>query len=354
MGLLQSKHNVLPESAVFEKDLSEINKVVSNLINSKNLFKNDEYNFFMKNKCKDITVINQNRLHKYKKYQLNQADNNYFIIPKDELNKTKKDYCNKISMYFSRILKIIFCIKYIYDLENNGDRSIGGIIMRNIKLNNDLLSVSFCESKQNDVREFQKGVNFSMLSGFDMFIKYILTDDEAKVFIKQMEVVLDTYDKKRLNRWVCKDLIVDTNTHSRIHKTKFSCQSGGQIENTEQPKIAIKDNQDIFIKVKEDNPIFSWNLCGFSKTHLSKNYKQLNSIIKEMKFNYKLNFKKVFELLNRLVYLDKTDQSYKLLNVTHEDLDDIENKLKRTVIIFYMQSLADYKNLLSTIKYYAI
>jgi hypothetical protein len=353
MGVFQSKHNVLPESAVFEKELSEINDVVSNLINAKNLFKNDEYNFFMKNKCKDITVINQNKLHKYKKYQLNQADNNYFIIPKDELTKTKKDYCNKISMYFSRILKIIFCIKYIYDLENNGDRSIGGIIMRNIKLNDDLLSVSFCESKQNDVREFQKGVNFSMLSGFDMFIKYILTNDEAKVFIKQMEVILDTYDKKRLNRWVCKDLIVDTNTHSRIHKSKFSCQSGGHIGTAGQTKV-FKSNEDIFIKVGEENPILSWNLCGFTKTHLSKNYKQLNTIIKEMKTNYKFNFKKVFELLNKLVYLDKTDNTYKLLNVTHEDLDDIENKLKRTVIIFFMQSLSDYKNLLNTIKDYAI
>ena len=346
MGIFQSKHNVLPEFDIFEKELTEINEVVNNLINENNLFKNDEYNFFMKNKCKNITVINQNKLQKYKKYQLNQAENSYFIIPKDELNKTKKDYCNKISMYFSRILKIIFCIKYIYDLENNGDRSIGGIIMRNIKQNDDLLSVSFCESRQHDVREFQKGVNFSMLSGFDMFIKYILTEDEAKVFIKQMEVILNTYDKKRLNKWVCKDLIVDTNTHSRIHKTQFSCHSGGG--------QSFKTNEDIFIKVGEENPILSWNLCGFTKTHLSKNYKQLNTSIKEMKANYKFNFKKVFELLNRLVYLDKTDNSYKLLNVTHEDLDDIENKLKRTVIIFFMQSIADYKNLLNTIKHYAI
>jgi hypothetical protein len=336
---------VLPESNMFEKELYEINNVVSNLINDKNLFKNDEYNFFLKNKCKDITVINQNKLQKFNKYQLSRVGDNYFIIPNDELNKTKKEYCNKISVYFTRILKCIFCIKYIYDLENNGDRSIGGIIMRNIKLNDDLLSVSFCESKQHDIREFQKGVNFSMLSGFDMFVKYVLNKDEAEVFLKQMGVILETYDKKRLSKYVCKDLIVDVKTHERIHKSKFTCQTGG---------FQLKDNEDIFIKVGEDNPIFSWNLCGFSKTLISKNHKQLSTLIKEMKANYKFNFKKVYELLNQLVYFDKLDGSYKLLNVTHEEIDIIENKLKRTVIIFFMQSMSDYKNILETIKQYAI
>nr|QOI90381.1 hypothetical protein HWQ62_00244 [Pyramimonas orientalis virus] len=348
MGGFQSKENTLPENNIFEKDLKDINNVVDNLINSKNLFKNDEYNFFLKSKCKELVVVNQHKLAKYKKYQLDYVGDNYFLIPKEELNKTKKEYCHNISMYFTRILKLIFCIKYVYDLENNGDRSIGGIIMRNIKMNDDLLKVSFCESKQNDLRDFQKGVNFSMLSGFDMFIKYILTQEEANVFVKQLEVILDTYDKKRLKKYVCKDLIVDEKTHSRIHRSTFTChQKGGSSKR-------FKDNEDIFIKVGEDNPIFSWNLCAFSKTHIAKNYKQLNSLIVEMKANYKFNFKKVLELLHEIVYLDPVDNTHKLSGVTHQDLDNIEKRLKRTIIIFFMQSLSDYKNVLNTIKHYSI
>lgn len=341
-----SKESV-PDFNIFEKDLEGIHKIVNNLINSNNIYNNHEYNFFLKKRCNEFTIINEKKLHKYTKYQLNSLDQTFFLIPKEDITNTKKDYCNKISMYFTKILQLIFCIKYIYDLENNGDKSIGGIVMRNIKTMDDLVKVSVCESEQNDIRDFQKGVNFSMLSGFDMFVKYILTDTEAKLFLKQVETMLNTDNKKKLTKYVCKDLIVDKTTHTRIHKENFKCsQSGG--------KPLYLTNEHLFLKVGKGNPIFNWNLCAFKRTIIAKNIRQLNNILKEMKGNYKTNFKKVLEILDLLIYYDRSTQSYKLINVTNEQLNVIEQKLKRTIIIFFLQSLSDYKNLLNTIKLYSI
>jgi hypothetical protein len=346
MGIFWSKESVLDVN-LFEKDLESVNKIVNNLINSNNIYNNHEYNFFLKKKCNEFTIVNEKRLNKYTKYQLNHLDQTFYLIPKQEIANTKKDYCNKISLYFTRILQLIFCIKYIYDLENNGDKSIGGIIMRNIKTTDDLIKVSVCESEQSDIRDFQKGVNFSMLSGFDMFLKFILTDHESSLFLKQLEIMLNTNDKNKLAKYVCKDMIVDKKTHSRIHKANFKCSHTGG-------KPMYVSNNDLFIKVGKNNPIFNWNLCAFKRTIIAKNIRQLNNILKEMKANYKTNFKKILEILDMLVYYDKSTESYKLLNVSNEALDIIEQKLKRTIVIFFIQSLSDYKNMLNTIKLYSI
>ena len=40
--------------------------------------------------------------------------------------------------------------EYIYDLENNGDKSIGGIILRNINIKENLIELSYCGSKQQE------------------------------------------------------------------------------------------------------------------------------------------------------------------------------------------------------------
>lgn len=350
MGIFMSKEEVVSDLHVFQKDLYDVNTTVNNLINTNNIYNNHEYNFFLKNRCNEFTIINERKLNKYTKYQLNNLDQTLYLIPRDELRRTKKDYCTQISLYFTRILKLVCCIKYVYDLENHGDRSIGGIIMRNIKTKDDLIKLSVCDSEQSDPYHVQKrGVNFSMLSGFDMFVKYILTDAEAKLFLSQMGVIMDKYDKKKLAKYVCKDLIVDKSTHTKIHREMFLCdpkQSGG--------KPLYTSSDPILLKVGKENPVFNWNLCAFKRTVIAKNVRQLNNLLKEMKTNYKTNFKKITEILGMLVYYDRSSGSYKLKNVTNDQLDDIENKLKRTIIIFFMQSISDYKNLLNTIKLYSI
>jgi len=359
MGLNHSKREQIPESNVFTNELYEVNKIVNNLINAKNIFINDEYNFFLKGKCDEVTVLNAKKLNKYKKYELDNLNEVYLMIPSSEIKTKKHEMCHNISMHFTRILKLIFCIKYIYDLENNGDKSIGGIITRNIKTKDDLLKVSYCESQQQELHNFERGVNFSMLSGFDSFIKHILDPEEGQIFLKQLKIIMNGYDKKDLKKWVCKDMIVNKELHSKIHKANFKCQSGGNsnvsnVKSVKSVKSVKNDISEIYIKVGPNNPILSWKLCSTTKKHISKNNKQLSQLIKNMKSNYSRNFKKIVFDLNKLVSINPATQEYNLRNLSHNDLKGIETSIKRTIIIFFIQSLSDYKNILNTIKLYSI
>lgn len=357
MGLSFSRQT-LPEENVFANELIKINKIINGILNSNNIYSNSEYNFFLKKQCSDFVIVNEKKLYKYKKHELSNLEN-YLMIPKTELVSTKKTFCHNISMYYTRILQIIHCIKYIYDIENNGDNSIGGIVFRNIKANSDIVKVEVCESAQNDIKHFEKGVNFSMLSGFDIFVKYILSEEEAKVFIRQLSVILDGYDKRKLQRLICNDVLINVDEHSSLHKYKFDkCtyntnkrqQSGGTTPSVLENNL----NSDIFIKVKEQNPIFNWNLCGFRKTYIAKNLKQLDSLIVQMKKNYKNNFNDIIKILYDLVYFDTGKNQYVLKNVRYDAIQNIEYELKRCIITFFMQSLSDYKNILNTIKPYSI
>lgn len=342
MGLTTSKES-LPQTNVFENELIKFNKIINGILNSNNIFQNPEYNFFLKGRCQDFTIINEKSLNKYKKYDLNNLES-YLLIPKADISKTKKHYCHNISLHFTRILQLIYCIKYIYDIENNGDNSIGGIVLRNIKSNPDFIKMTVCESDQTDVRDFQKGVNFSKLSGFDSFVKYILTNQERELFLKQLQEMLGDYSKRRLQRHVCKDIILSKDDHEKIHKSKFVCQSGGN---------NIYDT-DIYIKVKKENPVFNWNLCAYPKQYIAKNNKLLSNSITLMRNHYKTNFTQMLDTLHKFIYLDIPSQQYKLRHVTSVDLDNIEIELKRNVIMFFMQSLSDYKNILDTIRPYSL
>jgi hypothetical protein len=73
-----------------------------------------------------------------------------------------------------------------------------------------------------------------------------------------------------------------------------------------------------------------------------------------MKSNYSRNFKKIVFDLNKLVSINPATQEYNLRNLSHNDLKGIETSIKRTIIIFFIQSLSDYKNILNTIKLYSI
>lgn len=343
MGLITSKES-LPESNVFANELNKFNKIINGILSSNNIFKDPEYNFFLKNRCQDFIVLNERALNKYKKYELNFLES-YLLIPKTDLARTKKTYCHNISLHFTRILQLIYCVKYIYDIENNGDNSIGGIVLRNIKSNPDFIKMTVCESDQTDIRNFQKGVNFSKLSGFDAFAKYILTNHERELFIKQIQEMLGEYNKRRFQKHVCKDIIVSKEDHEKIHRSKFDCQRGGG-EN-------IYDT-DIYIKVKKENPVFNWNLCAYPKRYIAKHNTQLRNAITLMRNHYKSNFSQMLEVLDKLIFFDISKQEYRLRHVSSVDLDTIEIELKRNVIVFFMQSLSDYKNILDTIRPFSL
>ena len=322
MGQIQSIDN-----SKINKEMYKINKIINDIITTATT--NSYYS-----KCYNMEIININQLYKFKKIEVSKIEN-LLLIPKSEIS-TKKEYCDKIVSHYKRILQLIHCIKQIYDLENNGKNSISAIISKNINVDDKRIKLLSCESYQTDVQFFQRGVNFSQLSGFDFFVKNILTDSESKLFLNQAQVMLDKYDKKKLKKYVCKDLIVDTNQHSNIHKEKFNCYQGG--------------GRDIYIKVNRENPVFNWNTCSRLQTYQSEPLKHIVSLIKESRRNYINNLNQVLGMLNQMVYYDKSAKKYNLKPLNYYHLNQIEIKLKQIVIIFFMQSLADYKNILNTIK----
>ena len=313
------------------KEIYKINRIINDIMTA--VEKKSNYN-----KCYEKEIINLNQLYKFNKIEISKI-NNLLLIPKSDAS-TKKKYCDQIVTYYKKILRIIHCIKYIYDLENNGKNSISAIISKNIRVEDKSIKVLSCESYQTDIQFFQNGVNFSQLNGFDYFVKNILTDSESNLFLNQMQIMLDKYNKKKLKQYVCKDLIVDVKEHSNIHKDKFVCYRGG-------------GGRDIYIKVNKENPIFNWNTCSRSKTYQSEPLKQIVSLIKTNKRNYINNLNFVLNILGEIVYFDRSTKMYNLKQIPYYQINQIEIKFKRVVIIFFMQSLADYKNILNTIKLHA-
>lgn len=326
------------QNPMFNQDLNKLNNLVNQLVNSKSELRSTA---FVDKRCESFNIVNTKKLHKYTKFNLNNIEE-LLLIPKDDTHDTTKKYmCDRLNNHLNTILNIILCVRYIYDLENDGESSISGIIFKHVYIDdNSLVNIKTCESSQTDVQYFQKGVNFSRLKGFEFFVKRILSQDEAKLFIAQLSVMLDTYDIRKMKKLVCRDSLVNADTHSNIHKERFICQRGG--------------NDDLFIRVNKHNPIFHSNTCSITKTYKSKPLKQVVSLIQKQKKNYLNNLERITIVLHSLVYYDKTENMYKLKQITHYELNTIKDTLKQNIILFYLQSLSDYKNLLNTIKIYSI
>lgn len=339
MGIANTKNTTVTQN-VFEKELKDVTKIINNILTDNNIYANNDYNLFLKNTCDRYTLIYANRLQKYPTLDISPLNQSIFMLKNENINKTKKQMCHDISVHFTRILRILYLIKYIYDIENNGDRSIGGIVLRNLKLKDDLFQLTTCDSFQEEINGIGKGVKMSNLKGFDIFVNNMLTKQEGQIFKAQLANILGSYNKKQLKTWICKDLIVDIKTNEKIHNTRFKCQAGGSPET--------------FMKVAPHNPILSWNLCMTSKKLIARQHPDLLKKFKLMKSNYKLNFSHITNIMNQLVYLDIDQNEFKLKNISHEQLDNIEKIFKRTVILFFVQSLLDYKNILNTIKLYAV
>jgi hypothetical protein len=55
----------------------------------------------------------------------------------------------------------------------------------------------------------------------------------------------------------------------------------------------------------------------------------------------------VLQIVNELCVFDEEKTQYMLYNLNEEQLVDIEQRLKQNIIIFFIQSLVDYKTILN-------
>jgi len=375
-----------PDSQVFKKELAIINSIVNNIINEKDVFKNNNYNFLSQDVCEKYQVVLEEELTKYLKLDVKSLGTSLYIIPKntDDLTKfnlTKKQICEKISNHYIKILYVMSLVKYVYNVERDGDLSIAGIIMRNIRVLDDIMEINFCDLPHKNytlqgTSDAYK-INFGKLEGFKFFVDYFLDKNEAKAFIGVIRTILARNNKHKVENTICSyvannelkpnDLKLLEQLYMSRFGDKFSCRAhkkGGkqqnkdeEIENDnnhgpEKPR-SLNHNISMGIFINKDNPIFSKDLCFAPRKVLIKTSnldgKAVLTLYNTMKINYDTNFKNIASLLEKLVVAHR-DGTYTLKDIDKTTLDSVLESVKTNIKSFYLQSIIDYQNLLDKAK----
>lgn len=353
--------SIYNEDNVFKKDLININTIVNSIINEKNLFINRDYNFLSQDVCNKHYILMEKELNKHLKVELKDLGSSLVLIPKDEKSfnsKINKDeICEKISNHYMKILYILCLIKYVYNLEKNGDNSISGIIFRNIKIVNDIMEINFCNipHKNYQNKDIYK-LDFSQLEGLSFLTDYFLNTEESNNFIKVLKQVLGRKSKNKVKENICEYLKNDStqkDDFNKIFKSKFNEDLNCDFTIKNNNNISNNKKLSLWMYVEKDNPVFSKENCfEIHKIVISlkdSNGKKVLDYYNIMKTNYKKNINKIDELLNLLI-IKSVDGNYNLRDITKSKLDEIINNVKLSIKLYYIQSLIDYQNLLDLAK----
>jgi hypothetical protein len=327
MGLGSSKPEI-PEEHVFQKEYLELNNLYEKVLSNDNLFKRKRYNLFMKGACDELTMVAMKRLDRHPKFELTKLRDQLVLVPNSEFQETKKDLCNSISMHYVKILKLLYVVKYVYDLEHHGDYSVAGILLRNIRLKDDLMEVRYCASRQEELGSYDKGVDFGKLSGFEVLVNELLTEKERAVFLGHLRELLNKKSLRFIKKWICKDLLVPSTQYSKIYEANMHCKQSGGAE-------------PLYIKVGPQNAVFGWQLCTSPRAHISKMNKNLANAFRKFTRRYQDNITETRAQLMRLFKIQNGEVFIR--DVTHPELLDIEREVKRSLIVFFVESIVSYQ-----------
>lgn len=346
-------------SHVFETELKKLNVIVNDIVNEKNVFNNQHYNFLSEDVCSNYQVVLEEELTKHLKLDIKSLGTSLYIIPKNDAdvnvrltkhNLTKKQVCEKIGNHYIKILYILCLIKYVYNLESNGDLSIAGIIFRNIKLMDDMMQIQFCalpHKRYTNTGKDAYKIDLSKLEGLQFFADYFLSPEESYTFLGIIRSILARSSpalvKRRMCNYIDKHGITDLPTleglyASRYKNSKLTCQKGGA-------------NLHIFIE--KDNPIFQSDYCGAPMKLVVKlgtpEGKKIYESYKHMYNNYTKSISDIQKIMDRLIYKNSNGQ-FELKDVDKQELDGIVNEVKLKIKVFYIQSIFDFQNLLDMAK----
>ena len=335
MGLGASKPYV-PEEQVFQKEYSELNELFENVLRDDNLFRKKRYNMFMKGACDELTMVTMKRLDRHPKFELTNLRDELVLVPNDELRETKRDLCNSISMHYVKILKLLYVVKYIYDLEHHGDYSVAGIVMRNIRMKDGLMEVRYCASRQEELGSYDRGVDFGKLVGFEVFVNELLTDRERAIFLGQIRELLNKNSMSFIKKWICKDLLVPVSTYKQVYNTNIACKGGGS------------KSEDLYIKVAPKNPIFGWQLCTAPASFISKTNKEVANAYRTFTRKHQKNIEEVRGHFTRMFRTEGDDVVIR--DIKHPELLEIERDVKRSIIVFFLESILGYRLVLEAVE----
>lgn len=369
----------LASHKVFEKDLQYVSTMVNAVIDDKNVFKNNDYNFLSKDVCERHTLVLEDELNKHLKVSLQTVGTSLYLIPNNDSNNkqtikgtklTKREICEKISNHYMKILYILSLVKYVYDIEHHGDYSIAGIIFRNIKVVDDIMAINYCSMPQKDYSQKTQSykIDFSNLEGMSFLVDYVLSKQESRAFIDIIRSILSRSPRGIVRQQACSFLKNKKLRKDDIRKveelyqsrfgSKLECPAGGVSNNTSQEALSVKEGDvsakrpNLHIKIEKDNPVFLKDFCYNVKEIVimtnKPNNKPIVEAFKTMQKNYQSNIKAIEGLMDRLVV--KKGKLYELKDITKYELEDIVNDVKSCVKIFYIQSIMDYQRLLDIAK----
>ena len=355
------------DNHVFKNELTKLNTIVTRIINDQDLFKNSNYNFLSQDVCHKYQLILEEELNKHLKISIKSLGTSLYLIPKNEeakltsLNITKKEVCEKISNHYLKILYILTLVKYVYNIEKDGDLSMAGIAFRNIRVLDDVMEVNFCDIPHKNYRYSSGGktrlkIDFSNLEGFKFFVDFFLEKVEANAFLSVLRSILARSKRGKIQENICHHQR-DFNAEEFKELERMYLKKFGEKLVCSAAKTSYRSNRipsitmDVFIE--KDNPIFSQNYCSsmrklIIKTNTKEGRLVLN-LYQEFKKNYNTNITKIVSILDRLVFHQK-DGSCILKDIDKDGLDQIVYDMKVCIKTFYLQSIVDFQKLLDQAK----
>jgi hypothetical protein len=386
------------DNGVFASELSSVKSIVNRIIDEKDVFINKDYNFLSQDVCKQHYVLLQQELNQHLKVELEALGTSLYIIPRnndDKLTKlglSKAEICQQISNHYIKILYILCLIKYVFNLENNGDLSIAGIIYRNIKIMDNIMLIDFCQIPHKDYSRDGKNIykiDFSNLEGMNFFSNYFLSPQESSVFVSLVRMILSRkkqsvvrakvcsmlsnnniskellaeleslFMKRFNNKLVCTKEDISNKKHQETSNSNSNSSSSNTNANANVSSSSSTSSKggsrriDLTVFIEKDNPIFHSKLCLSSNQLMvqldTSEGKKLHAMYKDMQASYNKSIKEIHTIIDKLVYKNGNDE-YVLKDITKDVLHDIIEETKTKIKIFYLQSIIDYQNLLDFAK----
>ena len=293
-------------------------------------------------------MVVEDKLQKHLKIHLHELATTIYFVPKannqlmaKNQTITKKELCSIITSHYTRTLKVLSMIREMYDIENGGDYSLPGILFRNMDNIDGMFQASYCGLNQEPLNGGDR-VDFSKMKGLKRFVDEMLTTEEARTFLLHLKQLFGNMNKKRISELICQDTLISLQTYAMIYEgipINMSCQSGGGLS-----------NEHFLFFVGKDKPIISYELCYDKQKMLIPYDKTIKALFIKFKNDYLLNIHNVTTIIHKLISFDKKTKSYKLNDLSHDQLISVEMEMKKSVMIFYIQSMVNFYKIFNHIK----
>lgn len=340
-------------NAIFKDELKSLNNIVSGIINNDNLYKNAKYSTQMDDICDNYTVVLESSLNKHIKIELESLKDAIYMIPitkhveKPSIDKTikKQNLCQLISDHYRKILEIILVIKYVYDLENNGDENLASLTLKCVQSENNIMKVIYCNSVQSSINSDK--LDFSKLKGFEVFNNKMLNERERSTLAYRFQNTLLGKEED-----ACDDAIFTPKDLKNMGIKKL-CTKEQKIHKIQKINELVHNlDKNLKFSVGLNNPVLNDFICAQQENVFIdlRTPKSKPVLVKYemMKKSYSDNLKKIVQCLLEIV--EPEGNEYKLRSINNEQLNIIKKKIKQTITQFYCETIYNFHEFIKVVK----